>query len=149
MQELFVLLVAASPVVELRGAIPLGLLVYGLPLWQVFILAIIGNMIPILLLPVLGVLVQELSLRSVFFKKLFIWLFDKTRKRHAKMFELLRNFALVLFVAIPLPFTGVWTAMLAAFVFGIPFRKAFPLILFGVIMAAVIISALSLRVLAT
>ena len=148
MHELFVLLVAASPVVELRGAIPLGLLVYGLPLWQVFILAIIGNMIPILLLPVLGVLVQELSLRSVFFKKLFIWLFDKTRKRHVKMFELLRNFALVLFVAIPLPFTGAWTAMLAAFVFGIPFRKAFPLILFGVIIAGVIVSVLTLGVLA-
>ena len=142
MQELFVLLVAASPVVELRGAIPLGVLVYGLPLWQVFILAIIGNMMPVLLLPVLGVLVQELSSRSIFLKRFFSWLFDKTRKRHVKMFELLRNFALILFVAIPLPFTGAWTAMLAAFVFGIPFRRAFPLILFGVIIAAVIMSLL-------
>ena len=69
MQELFLLLVAASPVVELRGAIPLGLLVYGLPLWQVFLLAIVGNMIPVLLLPVLGVLARELSLRFIFFER--------------------------------------------------------------------------------
>lgn len=148
MEELFLLLVAASPVVELRGAIPLGLLIYGLPLWQVFILAIIGNMIPVLLLPVLGVLARELSLRFTFFEGFFTWLFNRTRKRHAKMFKLLRNFALVLFVAIPLPFTGAWTAMLAAFVFGIPFRLAFPLILFGVIIAAVIVSVLTLGVLA-
>ena len=64
------------------------------------------------------------------------------------MFELFRDFALVLFVAIPLPFTGAWTAMVAAFVFGIPFRLAFPLILFGVIIAGVIVSVLTLRVLA-
>lgn len=147
MQELFVLLVAASPVVELRGAIPLGLLVYELPLWQVFILAIAGNMIPVLLLPILGFLVRELSLRFTFLERFFTWLFDKTRKRHVRMFELFRNFALVLFVAIPLPFTGVWTATLAAFVFGIPFRRAFPLILFGVIIAAVIVSVLALGVL--
>jgi uncharacterized membrane protein len=148
MQELFVLLVAASPVVELRGAIPLGLLVYSLPLWQVFALAIAGNMIPVLLLPVLEVLTRELSLRFAFFERFFTWLFNRTRKRHVKMFELLRDFALVLFVAIPLPFTGAWTAMLAAFVFGIPFYRAFPLILFGVIIAGVIVSVLSLGVLA-
>ena len=148
MQELFLLLVAASPVVELRGAIPLGLLVYGLPLWQVFLLAIVGNMIPVLLLPVLGVLARELSLRFIFLERFFTWLFDKTRKRHAKMFVLFRDFALVLFVAIPLPFTGAWTAMVAAFVFGIPFRLAFPLILFGVIIAGVIVSVLTLGVLA-
>ena len=142
MQELFLLLVAASPVVELRGAIPLGLLIYGLPLWQVFVLAVAGNMIPVLLLPVLGILARELSLRFAFFERFFTWLFNRTRKRHARMFELLRGFALVLFVAIPLPFTGAWTAMIAAFVFGIPFRFAFPLILFGVIIAAVIMSLL-------
>ena len=146
MQELFVLLVAASPVVELRGAIPLGLLVYGLPVWQVLILAITGNMIPILLLPVLGILARELSLRFVFFERFFTWLFNRTRKKHVRMFTLLRGFALVLFVAIPLPFTGAWTAMIAAFVFGIPFRLAFPLILFGVIIAAAIVSVITLGI---
>lgn len=147
MQELIIFLVAASPVVELRGAIPLALLVYELPLWQAFLLSVAGNMAPIFLLPVLGVLVRELSLSFIFFKKFFTWLFEKTRRKHKRSFELYRNFALVLFVAIPLPFTGVWTATLAAFVFGIPFYRAFPLIFFGVIIAAVIVSTLTLGLL--
>ena len=53
----------------------------------------------------------------------------------------------VVFVAIPLPFTGAWTAMIAAFVFGIPFYRAFPLILFGVIIAGVIVSMITLGIL--
>lgn len=144
MEQLFVLFVAASPVVELRGAIPLGLLVYKLPLWQVFVLAVAGNMVPVLLLPILGVVSSELSRRFSIFERYFTWLFQRTQRKHKKKFERFYDFALVVFVAIPLPFTGAWTAMVAAFVFGIPFRRAFPLILFGVIMAGVIVSALTL-----
>ena len=144
MQELFVFLVAASPVVELRGAIPLALLVYELPLWKAFFLAVLGNMIPVLLLPVFGQLTRELSLRFAILDRFFHWLFFRTRQRHKRTFELFRDVALVALVAIPLPFTGAWTATLAAFVFGIPLRRAFPLILFGVIIAAVIVSLLTM-----
>ncbi|MDA1337229.1 MAG: small multi-drug export protein [bacterium] len=143
MEQLFVALIAASPIAELRGAIPLGVLVYKLPFWQVFFLAIAGNMIPVLFLPSLGFIAETLSSRFSIFAKIFTWLFLRTRKRHEKMFTLLKDLSLVLFVAIPLPFTGAWTAVLVAFVFGIPFRKAFPLILFGVIMAAAIVSVLT------
>jgi len=52
--------------------------------------------------------------------------------------------ALVLFVAIPLPLTGAWTGSLIAFLFKIPFKIAFPLISLGVIIAGVIVLALSL-----
>ena len=138
------MLVAASPVVELRGAIPLALGVYGLPLWQAFFLSVTGNMVPVLLLPILGVVSGELSRRFSIFERYFTWLFQRTQKKHKNRFERFQDFALVLFVAIPLPFTGAWTAMIAAFVFGIPFRRAFPLILFGVIIAGVIVSALTL-----
>ena len=144
MEQLFVMLVAASPVVELRGAIPLALGVYGLPLWQAFFLSVAGNMVPVLLLPILGVVSGELSRRFSIFERYFTWLFQRTQKKHKNRFERFQDFALVLFVAIPLPFTGAWTAMIAAFVFGIPFRRAFPLILFGVIIAGVIVSALTL-----
>ena len=51
----------------------------------------------------------------------------------------MKEFILVLFVAIPLPMTGVWTASLVAYVFGIPFRKAIPLIFVGVVIAGVIV----------
>ena len=144
MQEaLLIFLVAASPVVELRGALPLALLVYELPLWQAFFLSVSGNMVPVLLLPFLGLLAATLSRNSTFVARFLSWLFLYTRKKHERLFELFRDFALVVFVAIPLPFTGAWTATIAAFVFGIPFYRAFPLILFGVIIAAVIVSLLT------
>ncbi|OHA70083.1 MAG: hypothetical protein A3D64_00595 [Candidatus Wildermuthbacteria bacterium RIFCSPHIGHO2_02_FULL_49_9] len=144
MEQLLTLLVAASPVVELRGAIPLALVGYGLPLWQAFPLAVAGNMVPVLFLPFLGITARELSLHSVLLERFFSWMFERTRRKHERSFELLRDFALVFFVAIPLPFTGAWTAMLVAFVFGIPFPRAFPLIFFGVIIAGGIVSALTL-----
>ena len=144
MQELIIFLVAASPVVELRGAIPLALLVYELPLWQAFFLSVAGNMVPVLLLPILGVVSGKLSRRFFIFERYFTWLFERTQRKHEKKFERFYDFALVVFVAIPLPFTGAWTAIVAAFVFGIPLRRAFPLILFGVIIAGVIVSVLTL-----
>ena len=147
MQELVIFLIAASPVVELRGAIPLALLVYELPLWQAFFLSVAGNMVPVLLLPIFGVVSGRLSRRFSIFEQYFTWLFERTQRKHKKKFERFYAFALVVFVAIPLPFTGAWTAMVAAFVFGIPFRRAFPLILVGVIIAGVIVSALTLGIL--
>lgn len=145
MEQLIIALVAASPIAELRGAIPLGILVYKLPFWQVFFIAIMANMVPVLLLPVLDFLTKALSSRFSILEKLSTWLFSITRKRHESMFRLLRNFLLVVLVAIPLPFTGAWTATLVAFVFGIPFKKAFPLILFGVIIAGSIVSMITLN----
>tara|TARA_Y100000310_G_scaffold341158_1_gene439393 strand:- start:1379 stop:1825 length:447 start_codon:yes stop_codon:yes gene_type:complete len=144
MQELSIFFVAASPVVELRGAIPLALLVYELPLWQAFFLSVAGNMVPVLLLPFLGGVSNVLSKRFSLFERYFTWLFSKTSKNKKRMFEIFRDFALVVFVAIPLPFTGAWTAMVAAFVFQIPFRRAFPLIFLGVIIAGGIVSFITL-----
>ena len=145
MQEaLFTFIVAASPIVELRGAIPLALLVYKLSLLQAFSLSVAGNMVPVLFLPFLGTVSDALSRRSPLLWRFFAWIFSRTRKKHERSFELFRDFALVIFVAIPLPFTGVWTATLVAFVFGIPFRRAFPLILLGVIIAAAVVSLLTL-----
>ena len=135
---------AASQVVGLRGVIRLALLVYELPFWQVIFLSVTGHMVPVLLLPFLGVITSVLSQRFSLLEQYFTWLFLRTRRKHKGKFETLQDFALVAFVAIPLPFTGVWTAMIAAFVFGIPLRRAFPLILIGVIMAAAIVSRLTI-----
>src|SRR3989338_5298239 len=147
MQEaLFTFIVAASPIVELRGAIPLALLVYKLSLLQAFSLSVAGNMVPVLLLPFLGIVSGALSRRFSFFERFFSRLFLHTRKKHERSFEIFRDFALVLFVAVPLPFTWAWTATLIAFVFGIPLRKAFPLILLGVIIAAAVVSVITLGI---
>ncbi|MDO8474400.1 MAG: small multi-drug export protein [bacterium] len=146
MFELKTFLIAMSPVVELRGSIPIALEMFHLPLWSAYFFSVLGNMVPVLLLPFLGVVSSELSRRFSFLERFLSWLFLYTRKKHERSFELFRDFALVIFVAIPLPLTGAWTATLVAFVFGIPLRKAFPLILLGVIIAGVTVTLITLGI---
>ena len=147
MAELTVFLIAMSPIVELRGAIPVALGVYHLPVWSAFLLAVLGNLVPALLIPFYGIVSSFLSSRFTICERFLTWLFERTRRRHGKAFETFKSLALITLVAIPLPFTGVLTASLAAFVFGIPFKKAFLLITVGVIIAAILVTLLSLGIL--
>ena len=145
--ELKIFLIAMSPIFELRGSIPVALGVYHLPIWSAYLVSIIGNLVPVVfLLLLLESVSQYLSQRSYFFNRFFTWLFERTKKQHSSKFERWKEFALVIFVAIPIPFTGAWTGSLCAFVFGIPFKKAFPLIAAGVIMAGLITTLVSLGV---
>ena len=140
-------LTAAAPISELRGAIPLALGVYQLPILITLILAIAGNMFPVFfILWFLDPVQKWLSSHFRIFDRFFKWLFSWTRSRHARKFELYEEMALVILVAIPLPMTGAWTGSLAAFVFGIPYKKALPLIFLGVCIAAAIVTLLSLGV---
>lgn len=140
-EEIKTLLIAMSPIFELRASIPIALTVYNLPLWSAYLFSVIGNIIPIVfILWLLEAVSGFLSRHSVSFERLFKWLFTRTRDRHKNKFERWKEFALVVLVAIPLPFTGAWTGALAAFVFGIPFRKAFPLIAAGVAIAGLIVA---------
>lgn len=143
--EVATVLTAMVPIGELRGALPIALTVYDMPFWQAYLLSVIGNMIPVALIiwffdPVAEFLMQH----SKFFKKFFEKLFEKTRSKHGKKFERWGALALITFVAVPLPITGAWTGSLAALLFGIPFKKAFPTILIGVMIAGLIVGALTL-----
>lgn len=143
--ELKIFLIAMSPFLELRGSIPVALGVYDLPIYLAYFISIVGNLVPVVfLLLLLESVSRILSSRFNFFNRFFTWLFERTRKKHAAKFERFKELALIMFVAIPLPFTGAWTGSLCAFVFGIPFKKAFPLISLGVIIAGLIVTLASL-----
>jgi len=133
------ILLAMAPISELRGAIPYGLH-QGLPWYIVFIIAIIGNLIPVIIL---------LKILPYFFKTCLIssYLWGYTRKRHNSKFTRWGEYALVVLVAIPLPFTGAWTGALTAIVFGIPFNKAIKLIFIGVLIAGIIVTLATLGIL--
>ena len=142
--EIATMLVAMLPVGELRGAIPFALAVYDMPFWKVFIFAVIGNMIPVIfILWLLDPVSKFLMKHSKIMNKLFTWLFDRTQKKHSEKFKKWEELALITFVAIPLPVTGGWSGSVAAFVFGIPFKKALPLIFIGILISATIVSLLS------
>lgn len=145
--EIKTFLIAMSPLLELRGSIPLAITVYGMPAWTAYVVSVIGNMVPVVfILWLLGWASGFLSRRSGFFNLFFAALFKRTRASHQEKFQKWESFALMILVAIPLPFTGAWTGSLAAFVFGIPFKKAFPMILLGVMIAGVIVTLSTLGI---
>ena len=146
--EVKTLLIAMTPVFELRGSIPMALGVYHLPVWSSYLFSVIGNIIPVIFILFLLKSVSDFLMRhSNLFNRFFSWLFERTRKKHSAKFERWEEFALIVLVAIPLPFTGAWTGSLCAFVFGIPFKKAFPLIVIGVIIAGLITTLITMTAL--
>lgn len=147
--QLVTFFIAMLPVAELRGAIPVGLGVYGLSPLSAFIWSVLGNLVPVIfLLWLLEPCSKYLSHHFYFFNRFFAWLFERTRRKYNHRFEIWGALALIAFVAIPLPVTGGWTGAAAAFVFGIPFKKALPLISLGIIIAGLIVTLISLGALA-
>lgn len=141
------LFISMIPIGELRVAIPLGIAQYHLGVLTTFIIAVIGNIIPVVIIAFLLEPVSNwLSKHSKFFRWFFHWLFERTRKKHSHRFEVLEEVALVTFVAIPLPMTGGWSGALAAFVFGIPPKKSIPLISLGVVIAGVVVTLVTMGV---
>ncbi|TET19245.1 MAG: hypothetical protein E3J78_05530 [Candidatus Cloacimonadota bacterium] len=131
------------PIFELRGGIPVGINLFNMPWYSVVPIAIAGNMIPVfpllLLLRPLSKFLSRIRLFRIFFE----WLFERTRSK-STIIERYKSIGLMLFVAIPLPVTGAWTGSVAAFLFNIQLQNAIVSILFGVFIAAIIVTTLSL-----
>lgn len=106
---------------------------------QVFVLSVIGNMLPVVPLLLFLEPVSNWLRRYSIFDRFFAWLFARTRRYSAQM-DKYGSLGLIPFVAIPLPVTGAWTASAVAFVFGIRCRHAFVAILAGVLIAGVIVT---------
>lgn len=141
-QIVSVLGVSAAPVSELRGGLPLGL-VYGFHPATSFFLAVIGNLLPVLPL-LLGLGWGERQLRRFTpLERPLDWVFTRTRRK-GRFIERYGSIGLILLVAIPLPATGAWTGAIAAFLFGIPPKRAFPLIVVGVLIAGIVVLLASL-----
>jgi uncharacterized membrane protein len=137
-----VFLVAMLPVVELRGAIPLGVYL-GLSPLEAALPAMLGNLVPVpALVWLLDPVQRWLSARSRAFDRFFRWLFARTQSKHGERYGRFRDLALVSFVGIPLPGTGAWTGAAAAFVFGVKGWRAFFLIALGVLLAGVAVTLL-------
>ena len=135
-----VLLCSMLPIIELRGAIPLGAGL-GLPLWQNYLLAVLGNMLPVpfILLFIRKIIYWMQRSKIRFFNRFAAWLDKKAVKKSAKI-EKCSFWGLCLFVAIPLPITGAWTGSLAAATVGMRFKTAIVSVLLGVLIAGVIMS---------
>ena len=137
----WVLFVSMVPIVELRGAVPIGVGM-GLPLVPTYLVAVLGNMLPVpiilLFLKAGAAVVHHLAQRT---GPLFTKIYEKGVKAGDKMQEKAGRgiyWALYLFVAIPLPGTGAWTGCLAATLLDLKFWPSVAAVLAGVMTAGLI-----------
>jgi uncharacterized membrane protein len=145
LKNIIIFLVSMLPLIELRGAIPIAVGM-GLPKLRSFIIAIIGNMLPVPFI-------------YLFARKILIW--GKDKKYIGKFFTLCLEkgekggqklqtkagrslfVALLLFVGIPVPGTGAWTGTLAASLLNLDFKKTITAVMLGVLLAGLIMMAIS------
>lgn len=149
---LLVFFVSMVPLIELRGAIPIGLsniLGDPLPVLPLYIACIIGNMLPVPIIFFFARKVLEWGADKKFIGKFFTFCLEKGKKGgealQAKAGKGL-YVALFLFVGVPLPGTGAWTGTLAASFLDMDFKKSVIAVMAGVILAGIIMGLASLGV---
>lgn len=139
--EFTVILTATLPIIELKGAIPAGISL-GLSPVHAFILSFIGSMIPVpIILFTIRPIFNYLK-KTKYFRKMIHNLTDKSLNKSGNI-QKYGIWGLFVFVAIPLPGTGVWTGSLIASLLDMRFKWVFPAILFGNLIAGILIMGLS------
>lgn len=139
---LAVFVVAMTPVLELRAAIPLGISI-GLSPMETLFFGVLGSLTPVPFILLLLDPVMRAIRRAPHFRRLWLWL-DKTNRTRALSLKKYGPLGLCIFVAIPLPSTGAWSGAILASFLGVRFWIAFLSIAAGTIMAGVTVTALSL-----
>ena len=135
-KKLFLFFLSMVPVIELRGAIPLGM-AWGIPMWQTYLISVIGNILPV---PILVVFARRVLFWCATWPKVghfFQKIIDIGNRKIGKLgnYELQ---GLYIFVAIPLPGTGAWTGTLAASILDMDFKTSVLAVMGGVLLASVI-----------
>ena len=142
---LWVFLVSMVPLVELRGSIIIsqGL---QLPVLSSYIVAIIGNMLPVPVIYLFARKVLVWGADKPVIRKFFSWCVEKGEKGGEVLVEIGGRglfIALLLFVGIPLPGTGAWTGTLAASILDMDFKSTIIAVMLGVLLAGIIMMVLS------
>lgn len=139
--EFSVMFTAALPVIELKGAIPVGISL-GLSPFHAAVISFMGSMIPVpFILFAIRPIFNYLKKTSIF-KNIVYRLTDKSLSKSGNI-QKYGAWGLLLFVAIPLPGTGVWTGSLIAALLDMRFKWAFPAIFIGNLIAGILIMGIS------
>ena len=158
-RELYIFVISMLPIIELRGAVPVGAYL-GVPFYLNYLLAVVGNMLPV---PFILLFIPKFLTfldRFKFFQPMVRWLRGKADKHSGKVLKDSPGenravqgesrkmtagvfAALVTFVALPIPTTGAWTGSLIASLFGLPFKKSLLAVFIGVLICGVIMTLAS------
>ena len=144
---ILVFFISMVPIIELRGAVPIGTLTFGLDYLPTLIICVIGNLIPVPFIYLFGrkILIWGSNLKHG--SKFFKWVLNKGEKAGKKLTKSANNYgpfiALMLFVGIPLPGTGAWTGTLAASMLDLDKKKSSVAVMIDVVMAGLIMLLIS------
>jgi uncharacterized membrane protein len=164
--ELYVFVISMLPIVELRGAVPVGAAI-GIPFYINYAVSVLGNLLPIPFILLFIPKILDFLAKFKFFRPVVEWVRKKADKYKGKIIksEISKDgsestskkaprkmtvgafTALMLFVALPIPGTGAWTGALVASLFGMPKLHSFLAILSGVLICGVIMCLASYGVL--
>lgn len=134
----YIMLISAIPLIEQRGAIPVGIFTGGDPL-VVFIASYIGSLVPVPFIFFLFNWIMDLLRRKNWFPWL-INLVDHKINKNKDKFEKYREAALITFIGIPLPTTGVWTGTAIATFLKLDFKKTMFCAMIGALLSAIVIT---------
>lgn len=135
----YIMVISAIPLVEQRGAIPVGIFTGGDP-WTVFIASYIGSLIPVPFIFFMFNWIMEL-LRKNNWLPWLINIVDNKINKNVDKFEKYKEAALITFIGIPLPTTGVWTGTAIATFLKLDFKKTFFCAMLGALISAIAITA--------
>lgn len=147
---LWIIILSIAPISELRGAIPVAVAKFGFDIIPAYFIAVVFN---ILIMFVIFLFLDKLHGKFMnwkFYSKVFNRYIESKRKVFEKKASLgyWEGLILFLFVGIPLPFTGVYTGTILAWLFGVKRNKiAYPAIALGAVVAGIIVSLVTLGVL--
>ena len=155
---LIVFLCSMIPIIELRGAIPLGAGISEiewisdifniqpgetLPWWLNYIICVVGNLIPVpFILVFIKSILGWMKRGPKLFSKIAVWLENKADK-HSEKVRRSQTIGLIIFVGLPLPGTGAWTGSLIAALLGVRLKRSLPSIFIGVLLAGAIMTLAS------
>ncbi|MBR4836063.1 MAG: small multi-drug export protein [Clostridia bacterium] len=162
-KEIYVFLISMLPIIELRGAVPVGAAI-GLPFYLNYIVAVIGNVLPVPFILMFIPRILDLMEKVKLFRPVVKWVRQKAEKYKGNIITVKDEscvecgedtetlnagffIALMMFVAIPLPGTGAWTGSLVAALFNLPKRSSMLAISLGVLICGIIMCLASYGVL--
>ncbi len=141
-QEIALFFVSVIPFIELRGAIPFGIGILGMPWYKVFLISFLSNCLPI---PFLVLLTRKIfkALKKISWLKNFVEKIEARMMKKSKQVTKYKVIGLFLFVAVPLPGTGAYSGSVIAALLDMRLKKAIPSIVAGVFVAGVLITLIT------
>lgn len=140
-------LLAMIPITELRASIPVAITIFELPPLTALLYSLAGNIaMGLIVLVVANHFIHYLLRHVPFLEKIWNRYIKRIEEKHTEKFERWGSMALILFVAIPLPMTGIVTGAIAASIFQVPIKQALILLSIGALIAGVIVTLLTVSV---